>query len=94
MAHALKGRPSVRRGNGKCLAWLKERVAYDGEECLIWPFSGNHQGYGHLGYFGKVVKAHRLMCILAHGEPPTPEHHAAHSCGRGHLGCVHPGHLS
>ncbi len=34
------------------------------------------------------------MCELAHGEPPTPTHEAAHSCGRGHEGCVHPKHLS
>lgn len=33
------------------------------------------------------------MCILAHGEPPSPEHVAAHSCGQGHEGCVNPGHL-
>lgn len=34
------------------------------------------------------------MCQLTNGPPPTPEHHAAHSCGNGHLGCVHPNHIS
>jgi hypothetical protein len=34
------------------------------------------------------------MCILAHGEPELPKHEAAHSCGKGHLGCVNPKHLS
>jgi len=33
------------------------------------------------------------MCILAHGEPPTPAHQASHSCGKGHEGCVSPRHL-
>ena len=33
------------------------------------------------------------MCFLAHGEPPTPDHVAAHSCGKGRDGCVHPKHL-
>jgi hypothetical protein len=33
------------------------------------------------------------MCLLAHGEPPSAEHQAAHSCGKGHLGCVNPKHL-
>jgi hypothetical protein len=33
------------------------------------------------------------MCIIAHGEPPSPEHEAAHNCGKGHLGCVNPKHL-
>ena len=32
------------------------------------------------------------MCELAHGEAP-PRYEAAHSCGRGHLGCVNPRHL-
>lgn len=30
---------------------------------------------------------------MAHGEPPSPEHEAAHSCGKGHLGCIHPHHV-
>jgi hypothetical protein len=33
------------------------------------------------------------MCILAHGEPPSPKHHAIHSCGQGHMGCINPRHL-
>jgi hypothetical protein len=47
-----------------------------------------------LGYLGDTLYAHRLMCQLAHGDPPTPDHIAAHSCGRGHEGCVNPNHLS
>ena len=31
--------------------------------------------------------------ILAHGEPPTPSYEAAHTCGKGHLGCTNPRHL-
>jgi hypothetical protein len=34
------------------------------------------------------------MCILAHGEPPFEGAQAAHSCGKGHEGCVNPQHLS
>lgn len=82
------------KDKGRNLKWLQDRVLHQGDECLIWPYSRNHQGYGQLGYHQKMRKAHRVMCILAHGEPPTPKHHAAHSCGNGHLGCVHPGHLS
>lgn len=74
--------------------WLAEHVHHQGDECLIWPFGRNGRGYGAVGQDGDRVGAHRAMCILAHGQPPTPEHHAAHSCGNGHLGCVHPGHLS
>jgi hypothetical protein len=34
------------------------------------------------------------MCILAHGEPPEDDSQAAHECGKGHLGCVNPRHLT
>lgn len=40
------------------------------------------------------MKAHRVMCILAHGEPPSPKHVAGHSCHNGSGGCVNPRHLS
>ncbi|WP_422073968.1 hypothetical protein [Tranquillimonas rosea] len=43
---------------------------------------------------GAVMGAHRAMCILAHGEPPSPDSHASHLCGNGHLGCVNPRHLA
>jgi DNA-binding XRE family transcriptional regulator len=46
-----------------------------------------------LGWNGENYWAHRLMCELAHGKPPTPEHTAAHECGKGHDGCVNPRHL-
>lgn len=37
--------------------------------------------------------ASRKMCILAHGPPPSENHQAAHSCGKGHEACVNPRHL-
>jgi hypothetical protein len=82
------------KGKGQNLIWLKDRISYDSDECLIWPFSINHQGYGQIGYYGKVRKAHRVMCELAKGPPPSPKHEAAHECGNGHLGCVNPKHLN
>lgn len=73
--------------------WLLANVDHQGDECLIWPFKPSVSGYGQVKHRGTMIGAHRLMCIMAHGEPPTPEHQAAHSCGKGHLGCVNPGHL-
>lgn len=82
------------KGKGQLYLWLKDHVGHVGDECLIWPFTRIETGYGTLSFEGKIVKAHRMMCTMAHGEPPEPRYHAAHSCHRGHLGCVHPGHLS
>lgn len=82
------------RGKGRAKAWLLAHVAYAGDDCLQWPMSRDTHGYGQLGMAGgRVRKAHRVMCEMAHGEPPSPKHEAAHSCGNGHLGCINPKHL-
>lgn len=82
-------------GKGENFKWLKANVNYAGDDCLQWPFGGDRRlGRGKIGYKGKMYWAHRLMCILAHGDPPTPKHQTAHSCGNGDKGCVNPRHLS
>lgn len=81
--------------HGEPLQHLNEVVlAHEGNECLTWPYATNDKGYGQIRFDGKTRTVHRLVCISAHGEPPTPEHEAAHSCGNGHLGCVAKRHLS
>jgi hypothetical protein len=76
------------------MRWVHEvALRHDGEGCLTWPFSDNGDGYGSLKVGGKTVRANRYICELAHGKPPTPEHEAAHSCGKGHEGCISPIHL-
>jgi hypothetical protein len=79
---------------GSQLPWLEAHVNYTGDECLIWPFAFHRDGRGQVTIDKRTHQAHRVMCEKAHGPPPTPEHEAAHSCGKGHLGCVHPGHVS
>lgn len=81
-------------GEGVGIAFLRHNLEYDGPSCLIWPMSRNPNGYGMFGFEGGHYWAHRYMCELVNGPPPTPEHEAAHSCGRGKDGCVHPKHLT
>jgi len=78
---------------GSPLAWVEANKTHDSIECLDWPFGKNRKGYGSVRYGGAVVGAHRVMCIEAHGEPPSDIHEAAHSCGNGKYGCVNPKHL-
>jgi hypothetical protein len=85
---------SCNKGRGAAYAFVLAHVGWDGEGCLHWPFARDKHGRGLLGVNGKGWWAHRLMCTLAHGKPPTPKHTAAHSCGKGHDGCIHPQHLS
>jgi len=75
------------------MQWLERHRNYHGDNCLKWPFSVSPHGRGSATLNGKVISAPRAMCILAHGEPPSEKHHAAHTCGKGHEGCMNPRHL-
>lgn len=87
------GSPVLGRTSPGCVqAWLEAHVDYNGDECLVWPFA-RAKGYARIRRNGQNVTAYRVMALLAHGEPPTPKHHAAHSCGNGPGGCVNPRHL-
>jgi hypothetical protein len=80
-------------GHSPLMAWMRDHVDYSGDDCLIWPFSRTRDGYGTFGRNGKVIKVHRYFCQIVNGDPPSHKHHAAHSCGNGHLGCVNPRHV-
>lgn len=79
---------------GETLRYIENTVlGYEGDECLIWPYGYDGAGYGSSHYQGKHIRAHRLVCILAHGQPDDPELQAAHTCGKGAEGCVNKMHL-
>ncbi len=80
---------------GECLRYLRDvLIAYDGDECRCWPFARSADGYGRVRYDGNVWLVHRLICQEVNGNPPTPKHEAAHSCGNGDQGCCTKWHLS
>ena len=81
------------RDVGKQTPWLLAHVDHEGDECLKWPFAFHRDGRGQITWEGTTRQTHRVMCELRHGAPPTPKHEAAHSCGKGHEGCVNPNHL-
>lgn len=88
------GSPHVKlKNHGELLKWLADHAADIGEDCLTWPFGRNAGGYGEVSFEGRQQLASRVMCELAHGAPRDTGTQAAHSCGRGHLGCVRPNHL-
>lgn len=90
----LSGRTN-RPGHGEAMLWIAAHTGHNGDDCLIWPFVRDPEGYGRMTkHKGLSALAHRTMTILAHGEPPTPLHQAAHCCNCGHLGCVNPKHLA
>ncbi len=85
----------MRPAKGDLFNFLYDVVlAYDGDECLSWPYGKTPRGYGRIRIDGKHHIVSRLVCEAHNGPPPTPKHQAAHSCGKGHLGCVARQHLS
>jgi hypothetical protein len=66
-------------------------LAYEGEECLSWPYGKDKAGYAQIGRHDSVS---RLVCESVNGPPPTTRHQAAHSCGNGHNACCNKQHLS
>ena len=84
-----------RASNGEHERYFHDVVlAYDGDECLLWPFSHNGNGYGTMRTGSKTVRVSRRVCEHVNGPPPTPKHDAAHSCGNGHIGCCTKRHMS
>lgn len=74
--------------------WLEQHLDHaEREFCLIWPLTRAQNGYPTAGK-NNAIRPHRIMCEHRNGPPPTPSHQAAHSCGKGHLGCVNPWHLN
>lgn len=69
-------------------------LAYEGDECLIWPFAKSRRGHAALRVDGVLMSVARLVCERVHGPSPSPDLEAAHECGNGHLGCVAKKHLS
>ena len=90
------GDPLGGRASSEDLSKFIEEVAVPYKEaiCLIWPFSRGGNGYAYATWNGKRSGVHRLVCELTSGPPPSPKHEAAHTCGRGHDGCVNPIHLA
>lgn len=79
---------------GTALRFFHEvALPYEGNDCLTWPLSTT-KGYGQIRYDDRPQLVSRLVCAHVHGPAPTPDHQAAHSCGRGKFGCVTKRHLS
>lgn len=76
---------------GKGERFIRRHANSDSGECLIWPYSCRSKGYGQCWFRGRLMEAHRVMAMVAHGEPPSPFHHASHACGN--RPCVNPAHI-
>jgi len=62
---------------------------HNSDECLIWPFSLDADGYGRVWYKGKTITACRLVFFLGHNRWPNPL--ARHTCDT--ASCINPRHI-
>jgi hypothetical protein len=84
----------VRAKPGEAVAFVRDvAIPFSGDECLHWPYGLNSEGRAQVTIKGKNHRVYRLVCEAVHGDAPTRTHECAHSCGKGHLGCVNPRHL-
>lgn len=79
--------------SGEPRRFFEETVlTYKGDDCLIWPYGKDQNGYGKIHVGDTIRFVHRLACEAINGPPPSKDHQAAHSCGNGRGGCVNPNH--
>ena len=88
-----QGRPKPTRpsklNSGVRFALLLRYSSMDVDECLIFPGAPDPDGYKGITFNGRKARAHRVMCILAHGAPNGRI--ARHRCDN--PPCVNPKHL-
>lgn len=81
--------------------FIAQALAYDGDDCLVWPFAVNDRGYGSIWVTDadgskRSAPAHRHILELAAGPPPgtSREWFACHAPVICHNpSCVNPRHL-
>jgi Helix-turn-helix domain of resolvase len=77
-------------------AFFEKALSYEGDECLLWPFSLGGDGYAQWYRAGNkygTIRVLRAICIEAHGKPPTPKHQAAHAKRCLSKACINKWHL-
>lgn len=66
---------------GEARAFIERAMSTDTDNCILWPFSINRDtGYAMGKYNGSMGQLHRSICLKTNGDPPSPTHHAAHTC--------------
>lgn len=79
--------------HGDPILFLRVLVSTTESDCIVWPYSCDSYGYARVYFEKQLHRAHRLICRWAYGEPRHESMDAAHSCGKGHRGCVNPKHV-
>jgi hypothetical protein len=71
--------------------FFRAALNFNGDECVLWPFCCDSNSYPKMTVDRKSLRVPRVICEMVYGDPPTPQHEAAHSCGI--RPCINPNHL-
>lgn len=77
--------------DGEPLAYYREHVTDDTDECFSWPYAVDNNGYGVVTIDGRPQRVHVLACEHANGPRPSGMHAAHGPCHRPN--CWSPRHL-
>lgn len=88
---SLYGDLSANHRDGQVWKLIDAITVNPADECIPWRRSVNAAGYARAQMNGREVRVSRVICEREYGPPPTPFHHAAHSCGNSV--CVNPRHI-
>jgi HNH endonuclease len=67
--------------HGDLQRYFPSVLAYESNDCLMWPFSFDGKGYGQIHWQRRMRRVHNLVCELTHGPAPQGMPDAAHTCG-------------
>jgi len=91
---SIKGRLPERPLKSKSQLYIESvALKWEGDDCLKWPFQINKNKYAIVSVGRKSKYAHRVICLIKHGMPPTLSSQAWHTCGNKEGGCVNPKHI-
>lgn len=78
---------------GEPLRFLESVLELETDDCITWPYAKSGAGYGQIRSNGETKYVHRIVCESVHGPQPSKECEVAHTCGKGHEGCVNKRHV-
>ena len=82
-AIARYGDPFVRGSRqSKAQRALPDLLVIETDDCVLWPFRVNTDGYGYVTWDGRYQGVHVVACAHHYGPKPTAGHEVAHSCAR------------
>lgn len=90
-----QSRRVARGSDGSEVAWPRDAVLAavksQTDECILWQHRLDKWGYPRFRKDRRNVRAHREVCRIAHGAPPTSAHVTRHACNTPR--CINPRHL-